>query len=124
MPVAPHCCDELPTHCVAPGEHVTQLLFRHAGVGAVQVVCVCQVPLELQDWMLFPRHSVCPGEQTPVHAPLTHVMLEHALPLVHVPLELQVWGVLLEQLVCPGAHTPMQEPLTHVWLLQGAGVPH
>ena len=58
MPVPLHCCDELPTHWVEPGEQVTQLLFKHAGVGAVQVVCVCQMPLESQDWMLLPRHSV------------------------------------------------------------------
>lgn len=58
MPFAPQVCDELPTHCVDPGAQGTQLLFRHAGVGAAQVVCVCHVPLEVHDWMLLPRHSV------------------------------------------------------------------
>ena len=74
--------------------------------------------------MLFPRHSVCPGAQTPEHAPLTHVMLEQALPVVHVPLALHVCGAFAEQFVCPGAHWPVQLPEMHVWLMQGAGAPH
>jgi hypothetical protein len=36
-------------HCLFPGEHATQVLFRHAGVGAEHVVCVCQPPLVLHD---------------------------------------------------------------------------
>ena len=36
-------------HVLFPGEHATQLLFKHAGVGVEQVVCVCQPPLGLHD---------------------------------------------------------------------------
>ena len=44
LPVVLHVCKLLPVHWVAPGEHVTQVLFRHTGVAPAQVVCVCQVP--------------------------------------------------------------------------------
>jgi len=107
-----------------PGEQATQLLLRHAGVAPVHVVCVCQIPVPEHDWMLLPRHSVCPGAQTPVHAPLTHVWAEQVLPLVQVPLALHVCGALAEQFVWPGAHTPVQLPEMHVWFTQAAGAPH
>jgi hypothetical protein len=41
------------------------------------------------DWHVsspLPEQSVCPGAQTPVHAPLTHVWLEQADAALQVPL--------------------------------------
>ena len=58
LPVAPHSCVELPTHCFDPGEHSTHVLFRHAGVLPAHVVWVCQLPVASQDWMLLPRQRV------------------------------------------------------------------
>jgi hypothetical protein len=46
---------------------------------------------------LLPEQVTCPGAQTPVHAPLTHVWLLHAVAVLQVPLEVQVSTPLPEQ---------------------------
>ena len=72
----------------------------------------------------LPEHVVWPGAHEPVHEPLTHVWLLHAVPTVQVPVELHVSGWLLpEQFTCPGAHEPEQTPETQVVLVQAVGVP-
>lgn len=48
-PAALHVCTPFPEHCVAPGEHATQVLFRHAGVTPEQVSSVVHVPVALHD---------------------------------------------------------------------------
>jgi hypothetical protein len=48
----------LPEHCVEPGEHSTQELLVQVGVAPEHVDCVCQLPVESQDWIAEPRHCV------------------------------------------------------------------
>ena len=49
-----------------------------------------QVPLDVHDWTPLPLHCVCPGAQTPTHAPLMQVLSTQATgepqlpPAVHV----------------------------------------
>jgi hypothetical protein len=50
-------------------------------------------------------HCLCPGAQTPAHAPLTQVWLVHVFEPDQFPLA-HVCGVLLKQRVCPGPHNP------------------
>jgi hypothetical protein len=51
----------------------------------VQAVAVPQVPLAVQVSTPLPLHVVWPGAQTPAQAPLTHVLLEHAVAPPNVP---------------------------------------
>jgi len=69
-------------------------------------------------------HCFCPGAQTPVHAPLTHVWLLHALGALQVPLELQVCTPLPEHCVVPGTQTPVHAPLTHADATHAVVDPH
>jgi hypothetical protein len=123
-PASLHVSALLPAHCRVVGEQATQALFRQAGVGAEHVVCVCHSPLVEHDWIALPRHWVCPGPQTPAHAPLTQVWLTHAEPLVQAPFALQLCGVLPMHRVCWGAHVPVHDPFTQVELVHVVGVPH
>jgi hypothetical protein len=66
----------------------------------VQATAVPHAPAAVQVCTPLPEHCVAPGAHTPVHVPLTHVWLVHAVPTVHVPVALQVSGWLEpEQLV-------------------------
>ena len=81
----------------------------------MHATAVPKAPLALQVSTPLPEHVVWLGAHTPVQAPLTHVWLLQAVPVVHVPAELHVSGWLApEQLTWPGAHTPEHAPLTHV----------
>ena len=46
-----------------------------------QAVAAAQLPVLSQTWTPPPEHCIAPGEQTPVHAPLTHAWLVHGLAL-------------------------------------------
>jgi hypothetical protein len=58
----------------------------------VQALSLPKVPFTVQVSTLIPLQVVWPGAHTPVHAPLTHVELLHAVPAVQVPDALHVSG--------------------------------
>jgi hypothetical protein len=80
----------------------------------VHAVPALQVPLAWHVCKLAPEQLVCPGAQTPVHAPDTHVWLLQATGAPHCPAPEQVWTPLPEHWVAPGVHTPEQTPDWHV----------
>ncbi len=63
----------------------------------------------------LPEQIVCPGAQTPVHAPATQAWLEHAVAFCQVPVALQFWGCWPLHCTWPGAHTPWHVPAEQVW---------
>jgi hypothetical protein len=68
----------------------------------------------------LPLHMFWPWAHTPVHPPLTHVWLVHAVAFCQVPVALQVCGCEgFAHWTWVGAQTPWQEPPTHVWFEQG-----
>jgi hypothetical protein len=80
----------------------------------VHAVPALHVPFAWHDCRLAPEQLVCPGAQTPVHAPETHVWLLHATGAPHWPAEEQVCTPLPEHWVAPGVHTPEHTPAWHV----------
>jgi hypothetical protein len=105
---------------LVPVVGATQEPLLHTGVLPEHAVAFCQAPVELHVCGCVPeKHCTCPGAQFPVHAPLTHVWLEQALPLFcQVPVALQFCGCCPLHWVWVGPHTPPQVPvaLMHVRL--------
>jgi hypothetical protein len=84
----------------------------------VQDVPAVQVPVVLHVCGWFePEQLVCPGAQTPVQVPLTHVvlLLVHDVPTTQVPDALQVstWFE-PSQATEPATQVPTQAPPTQV----------
>ena len=78
------------------------------------------VALHVCGWF-DPEQLVCPGAQTPVHVPLTQVvlLLVHDVPTTQLPAALQVWTWFVpSQLTDPATQVPTQDPATHVELVQ------
>jgi hypothetical protein len=118
-------------HSVVPGVHVpwqdaVDPDCTHAEL--VQGTAVPQVP-PLQLCKELPEHCEVPGEQVPVHTPLTHVDAEHGVAGPQAPLALQVStplplppSAVVEHRMAPGVQFPMHEPPTHAWLVQATVV--
>jgi hypothetical protein len=75
--------------------------------------------------LLLEAQATMPGEQTPVHTPLTHAWPEHVCAAAHCPLALQA-SVLVSfgHRVSFGAQTPVHAPATHVWSAHALAAPH
>jgi hypothetical protein len=69
-------------------------------------------PLESHDSTPLPEHIVCPGAQTPVHAPETHVWLVHGCGVPHMPLTHDCTP-LPEHCFWPAEQGPVQAPPEH-----------
>ena len=120
-PCVLHVCVQLLLQSVWPGAHspvhVAPLPFcTHVWLVAVQFVESTQLPVESHVCTLLvaASHFVCPGAQTPTHAPLTQVWLEQAMVDPHCP-PTQLCTLLPWQRVAPLLHAPpVHAPFVHV----------
>jgi hypothetical protein len=111
---------------VIPHDVPTQMAVPFGSVGH-DATTSCQVPVEEQVCgRVGPdAHCVAPGPHTPLHTPLTQVLLVHATAVPHWPLDPQVCTPLPEHCVAPGPHGT-QLPLRHTGLppVQATGLPN
>jgi hypothetical protein len=98
--------------------HATvQVPLAHVAVAlatlVVHALAALQVPPDWHDSTPLPLHVVCPGAQTPAHAPPAHVWLLQLVTALHVPADWHVSYPLPEHCAVPGTHTPVHVPPTH-----------
>jgi hypothetical protein len=111
-PCVLHVCSQLLLQSIPPGAqapvHVAPPPFcTHVWLVALQFVESTQLPdaSHVCTLLVPASHFVCPGAQTPAHAPLTQVWFEQAVVDPHCPLT-QVCTLLPWHRVAPAVHVP------------------